>query len=222
MRNKSPSLIGAIMLGSCLAAGPALAAGDIAKGKAIATQGDPAGLPPCSGCHGAAGQGQPSGGIPRLAGLPAAYLAHELESFGNGTRDNAVMTSFAKMMDQGTMADLAAYYASLPTPAADSKQNSDAKTVALGEALALHGDWAKTIPACASCHGVHGLGVGAAFPPLVGQPAAYIKAQLEDWRDGKRSNAPLGLMRGVASRLDPAQIAAVAAYYESLPTEARR
>jgi len=31
-------------------------------------------------------------------------------------------------------------------------------------------------------------GVGEHFPPLAGQPASYLVAQLNAWRDGTRSN----------------------------------
>jgi cytochrome c553 len=45
-------------------------------------------------------------------------------------------------------------------------------------------------------------------------------SQLKAWKDGKRTNDPLHLMTGISSRLSDGQIAAVAAYYASLPVAA--
>lgn len=62
-----------------------------------------------------------------------------------------------------------------------------------------------------------GLGAGSVSPALAAQPAGYIEAQLNAWRDGDRRADPLGLMTGLAKRLTPAEIKAVAAYYASRP-----
>ena len=47
----------------------------------------------------------------------------------------------------------------------------------------------------------------------------YIKNQLEAWQSGTRHNDPLGLMAGIAKKLDKTQIADVAAYYATMPKE---
>jgi cytochrome c553 len=87
------------------------------------------------------------------------------------------------------------------------------------EWLANRGDWAEDsmIPACNQCHGPNGQGVGDVFPPLAGQHAGYLAAQLEAWRAGSRHNDPNQLMVGVAERLDEAQIVMIADYYAPLP-----
>ncbi len=69
----------------------------------------------------------------------------------------------------------------------------------------------------AQCHGAAGQGVGKTFPRLAGQSAEYIMGQLKAWKDGKRTDDPLHLMTGIASKLDDDQVVAVAAYYASLP-----
>ena len=58
--------------------------------------------------------------------------------------------------------------------------------------------------------------MGGTFPRLAGQSASYIEAQLKAWKSGKRTNDPLHLMTGIASKLDDKQIAAVAAHYAGL------
>lgn len=70
-----------------------------------------------------------------------------------------------------------------------------------------------SLPACAQCHGPGGLGVGTAFPPLAGQPVAYIAGQLNGWKHGTRPPGPMALMPAIAGKLSDADIDAVAAYY---------
>ncbi|MEG1629464.1 c-type cytochrome, partial [Pseudomonas sp.] len=79
--------------------------------------------------------------------------------------------------------------------------------------LALYGDWSRKIPGCVQCHGPGGVGVGEHFPPLAQQPAAYLVAQLNAWRDGSRSNDPNQLMVGVAKAMSEEEVKAVAEYF---------
>jgi cytochrome c553 len=75
----------------------------------------------CSACHGASGLGNGALGAPRLAGLPAAYLARQLAAFKSGQRGaqpgdrlGAQMRSIAAMLpDARTEQDVIAYAASL-------------------------------------------------------------------------------------------------------------
>ncbi len=49
--------------------------------------------------------------------------------------------------------------------------------------------------ACTGCHGERGGGVrGAAFPRLAGQPVAYLVAQMQAFRDGVRTYAPMNFL----------------------------
>jgi cytochrome c553 len=59
--------------------------------------------------------------------------------------------------------------------------------------------------------------VGAAFPPLAGQPASYIKSQLQAWQAAKRPPGPLGLMGAIARRLTSADISALTNWFATLP-----
>ncbi|RDU99526.1 c-type cytochrome [Trinickia dinghuensis] len=183
-------------------------------GATIATQGTAKGIPACASCHGAHGEGQPASGFPRLAGLGEAYFTAQLAAFADGSRPSPVMQPFAKMMSSGERAAVAEYFSSLPPP--DGIRNSDTAdplTSDLGAWLATRGRWQQGLPACVQCHGSGGAGVGSVFPPLAGQPASYIEAQLHAWKDGKRAPGPMALMPTVAGKLSDADIDAVAAYY---------
>jgi cytochrome c553 len=69
---------------------------------------------------------------------------------------------------------------------------------------------------CASCHGPRGESVSSAFPRLAGQQAQYLEVQLKAFRDRTRGD-PMAqaYMWGMASQLDDASIASLAAYYSS-------
>ena len=62
---------------------------------AIAIHGNDKGAKPCIACHGADSTAQAATGIPRLAGLNAAYLLKQLNDFASGARSNPVMTPIA-------------------------------------------------------------------------------------------------------------------------------
>ena len=204
--------VGAIIL-MMFVAGPALAAG----GADIAMQGTASGAPACSSCHGATGEGQPALAIPRLAGQNAGYIEHQLASFADGMRANDVMGPIATALSKTDRKSVAAYYAGLKPskPAVEAPGNAD--VVNAGAVLAARGDWSKALPACSQCHTMSGLGVDATFPRLAGQNAAYIAAQLDAWQKGTRRSDPMGLMSGIAKKLDAQDVAAVAAYYASVP-----
>ena len=201
-----------LLLGLGLAAGSVLAEeGNIERGKQAAAV--------CAACHQADGSGMeiPNGeSWPRLAGLPAEYIAKQLLDCKEGWRTNTTMLPFANMLDEQQRADIAAYFSSLESPQLPTAYRA-ADPEDQAEWLAERGDCGNDIPACNQCHGPNGLGVGSAFPPLAGQHAGYIEAQLYAWRDGSRDNDPNGLMKGVAERLSEAQIELIADYYATLP-----
>ncbi|MGO9134372.1 MAG: c-type cytochrome [Methylovirgula sp.] len=193
-----------------------------ADGAAIAQNGTPQGAPACSLCHGKQGEGQPAAGFPRLAGLDAGYLRHELASFADRTRKNGMMTPIAKALSDADQQAVATYFASLNPPPATSKNAPAPELIAAGAELAQYGAWSKRLPACSQCHGPTGSGVGSVFPKLAGQSALYLTNQLTNWKKGDRHNDPMGLMASVAVKLDANQITSVAAYYASLPQSAAR
>ena len=84
--------------------GQAQAAGDVAAGKVKADS--------CKGCHGADGQGV--GKNPALAGGKEDEIVQALKDYKSGKRANPMMKTFASKLSDEEMANVAAYYASLP------------------------------------------------------------------------------------------------------------
>ena len=202
-----------LLAAAALLAGQARA-DDAALGKTIATQGTTTGVAACIGCHGSQGEGNAAAGFPRLAGAPAAYLSAPLAAFADGSRQNPVMQPLSTLLTPHERDAVSAYFASLPAPASIVASNDTSIDPANNGAwLATRGRWSQGLPACAQCHGPGGLGVGTAFPPLAGQPAAYIAGQLNGWKHGTRPPGPMALMPAIAGKLSDADIDAVAAYY---------
>lgn len=209
----------AMAAGALLGSVAASAADDsLALGRQIATHGTAAGVPACTSCHGAHGEGV--GTFPRLAATGRPYLAEQLDAFANGSRQNPIMQPFAQKLTPAERTAVATYFASLPAPATAG----DAETPTPADAgawLATRGRWADQVPACDQCHGPGGRGVGANFPPLARQPAEYLAAQLKAWRADGRPAGPLGLMPAIARRLTDADVASVTSYYAGLGAAAK-
>jgi len=195
-------------------AGPALAAAD---GSDLAANGNKNGAAACSACHGNHGEGRPDAAYPRLDGLDSAYILQQLNDFADRKRNNAIMAPIAKSLSPQERQAVASFYSSQTAAKAPEPKTPDEKFVARGAMLALRGDWPKGLPGCSRCHGPNGEGVGGTFPRLAGQSAEYITQELKAWQQGQRTNDPLHLMTGIATKIDDGEIAAVAAYYASLP-----
>ncbi len=177
----------------------------------LAAQGNANGAVACATCHGPRGEGNAAAGFPRLAELGKGYIERQLEAFASGQRQSPVMVPIAKALQPAERTAAANYYAGLPYPGPFTRA-SDAPSA--GAVLAQEGRWANgLLPACVQCHGPDGVGVGDAFPPLVGQSASYIAEQLRAWQQGTRPPGPLNLMQAVATKLSPAEVDAVAQYF---------
>ena len=188
---------------------------------AITRQGNGKGAAPCIACHGVDGAGQAAAGNPRLAGLDAAYLQKQLDDFAGGARDSAVMKSTATALGEDERRALALYYSKLLLPPALAKPATPMPASdSVGAVLATRGDWSRGVPGCVQCHAPGGVGVGAHFPPLAGQPAVYIEAQLKAWQSGGRHNDPLQLMRHLSKALSAQEIDAVATWFAAQPLPA--
>jgi cytochrome c553 len=95
----------ALVLAASLAA-PVHAA-DIEKGKEKADQ-------VCAACHGKDGNTPIDPSYPKLAGQHREYLEHALREYQTERRINPIMVGQAKPLSKEDVANLAAYYASLP------------------------------------------------------------------------------------------------------------
>lgn len=202
-----------LLMGACLMASGSIAQeGDAERGEAASAT--------CVACHQANGGGMniPGGeSWPRLAGLNANYIAKQLHDFKAGDRQNATMVTFANMLDDQQIADVASYYSQLPATPGQGGDNADEALLARGEQLAERGDWNAYIVSCKSCHGPGGQGVGETFPGIAGQHAGYISAQLNAWKSDTRSNDPQNLMGAIAKRMSEEDIQAVSAWYATQP-----
>jgi cytochrome c553 len=96
-----------LVIGMGLFSGQALAAGDVAAGKAKAAV--------CAACHGADGIAMIPG-YPNLKGQNEQYLVSSINAYKNKERNGglaAVMQAQAALLSDADIANLAAYYASL-------------------------------------------------------------------------------------------------------------
>lgn len=172
----------------------------------------------CVACHGADGAGMAATAYPRLAGMDRDYMIKQIRDHAQDRRGQTAMTPIAKGLSEEDMQAASAFYASLP--AADGVAAGEplsAEAQAMAERLATRGDWSRQIPACESCHGPGGIGVGSSFPRLQGQHPSYAVGTLQAWRKGERANDPVGLMKHVADQLTEDEINALAQYFAALP-----
>ena len=168
----------------------------------------------CTACHGPAGNSvNPL--WPNIAGQGAPYLLTQLQAFKTGTRSDPLMTSQAMMLSDQDMADLAAYFESLPSAA---QAVADPALVDKAEALYRGGDVSDQISACIACHGPTGRGNPAAnYPAIAGQHSAYAAKQLRDYASGTRkSDGKTRMMREIAAKLSEDDIVALASYIQGL------
>lgn len=189
----------------------------VASGQLVALSGGHAGAAnACFTCHGLDGRGN-GAGAPRLAGLDVGYLDRQLEAYASGRRKHPQMSWIAGRLTPTHRQLVSAHYAAMPyepLPAA-----APPLPVPL---LYVRGDPERGLPACASCHGLAGQGLGPANPPLGGQPAAYLAEQMERWRLSERRNDPGNVMLRISQLLTASEIAALSAYAAALPGDLPR
>lgn len=178
----------------------------------------------CTACHGEQGRAAPDGYYPRLAGKPAGYLYNQLRHFRDGQRNYHLMTQLLAPLNDAYLLEIAEHFAALDVPyPAPARVVASTQTLQRGEQLALRGDTARQLPACASCHGAALTGVLPATPGLLGLPRDYLNAQLGAWRNGQRKAHAPDCMAEIAQRLAPEDVAAVTAWLATrpAPTHAR-
>jgi cytochrome c553 len=91
-----------------------------------------------------------------------------------------------------------------------------ALTLAASANVAFAGDAAAgkaKAASCAGCHGANGISAVPTYPNLAGQKAAYTVKQLQAFKDGSRKDPTMNAM---AAPLSEADMANLAAFYESL------
>jgi len=166
----------------------------------------------CSSCHGPEGHSV-SPVFPRLAGQQAAYTVLQLDAFRGHLRADplaqAYMWGMASQLNDATIKALAAYYAAQKaTPGAAGSP----ALMAEGRKIYDQGIPSEKVAACSSCHGSNAEG-RQVFPRLAGQHVEYLIAQLQGFKSGTRSNAPI--MINEVRNMTAKQLKAAATYAAS-------
>lgn len=170
-------------------------------------------LAACTACHGEQGKAGADGYYPRLAGKPRDYLYHQLLNFRDGRRQYQPMAHLLRDLPDAYLRDIAIWFSDQHPPyPAPTATPTDAAQLARGNQLVRQGDAARKLPACSACHGAALSGVLPAIPGLLGLPRDYIGAQIGSWQSGLRRAAAPDCMADIARRLEPADVAAVAAW----------
>lgn len=172
----------------------------------------------CSSCHGAQGIAR-SGNWPNLAGQKAGYIYKSLRDYQEWERSTdeggALMGYVVEELTHQNMADLAAWYATLPG-AGPVVAELTVEEQDIGERLHWLGDSDRMIQPCSACHGNTGNGVFPDYPSLLGQTPDYTGLQLRLYKSGARHSDIYARMRLLSAELTESEIDALAKYYASL------
>jgi cytochrome c553 len=156
----------------------------------------------CNTCHGQDGMAiQPL--TPNLAGQNPVYIVDQFERFGDGRRNDYLMSNLAKTFSLEDKIKIAIYYAEM-----EMKQSGGGKSELLQKGQQIY----KEI--CVECHGENGRGQEG-YARLAGQRYDYVVKMLKEFRDrtGRRTNV---WMTSVAIRLNDQDMEAVATYLANL------
>lgn len=177
----------------------------------------------CMACHGPDGNSL-ADMWPKLAGQVPEYIVKQLKDFRAAKRKDEQMSPQAANLAEADIPDVAAFFASQKIKPGEA----DKALLVKGEQIFRKGKGRPdAVPACMGCHGLAGEGnrdwnkTQSRVPPLLApaigsQHVAYIVKQLKAYRDKNRTNDAGQVMRGIASRLEDSDIAAVAAYAATL------
>jgi cytochrome c553 len=132
-----------------------IASGDVATGKELTAKYK------CNKCHGENGISDDED--PNTAGQGAAYNFKQMMDYKSGDRDERTMAKKIKKVSPQEMAHIAAWYASLPRPAAAGKSTKEI------EKLVYKGDPKRSLKPCGSCHSRDGLGGDNDADALIGE-----------------------------------------------------
>jgi cytochrome c553 len=179
--------------------GPAF---DLVAGKAIAAA-------ECADCHGLDGRGS-NPDIPNLTAQPVEYLIEAMHSYRDGGRLHAALQDMTQGMSEADIANIAAYYASLP-PLEPVARQAGTNTA--------YNEGATIGALCEECHGEKGISTTAGVPSLAGQQPAYLIVSTQEYRNGARGHADkTAMMEG----LEDVDIEKMAMYFAAQSAPARQ
>ena len=189
----------ALLVGSAWAQGPASRMGpfDTSLAKVIT----------CAACHGVNGNSR-SDAMPIIAGMDAAYIKKQVESYAAGKRPSPEMGPYAKQILDIGVDQVAAYFAGQkmePTPI-----KPDPAAVERGRVAAA---------VCVVCHGPAGKGDPArGIASLAGQAPGYLRDQIRLFKQDARNpgDADVTAMKALMKTVPDERIPDLAAYYSSL------
>ena len=170
----------------------------VGRGATIAVQ-------QCSMCHGA--QGMSEANAPNLAGQYPEVVIKQLHDYRRANRISTLMQALARNLSDRDIADIAAYYDSLPKARTAPARYDETSA----PALVRVGDPLRNIAPCIACHGGTDHKLGAAW--LEGMPKEYLVVQLKDFQQGTRRNDSHGQMRNMTRQMLPNEIEQVADFY---------
>ena len=161
----------------------------------------------CAACHGS--------GIPGIPQLGDAAAWTDRIKLGNETLYEHAIHGFTgnsgmPMPARGGKPDLSddEVRAAVDYMITNSKEGAQPETTATTTTAAGQ----HSIEACAACHGSDGNSTNPAWPKLAGQHADYIIKQLNDFKEGKRSNP---LMSPVAENMSEQDMQSLADTFAS-------
>ena len=154
----------------------------------------------CAGCHGEYGQGGKDGEYPRLAAMPAEFIAEQLRLFKARKRPNMAMVEYIdeRQMPENDILDIAHFLSQITLktklPPMDETApgfNAYARLLESKKLMQIpraKGDIEKGKKSykkeCASCHGSEGMGViKKSIPMLAGQYTKYLWRQVKKYRE---------------------------------------
>lgn len=156
----------------------------------------------CGYCHGEDGNSKRDY-IPNLADQHPLYLFEQFEKFGNGQREDYVMSKLVQTLTVEERINIAVYY---------SQQEARPRTSTAPQLV--DAGRAKYQAKCAVCHGKEAEGLRN-MPRLAGQPSEYIKVALKRFKEMNPAvqSSP---MIGIAAPLTTGDLEELAAFLTTL------
>jgi cytochrome c553 len=158
----------------------------------------------CAACHGAGGNSQ-NPAFPILAGQSWRYIYIQLKDFNEGRRTDPVISPMAASLTRDQMIALGNFFAA--QKAKPIAFQADGNRVAAGKKIS-------DAVLCPMCH-LGGFTGQNEIPRVAGQYPEYVRKQLHDFKDRKRTN-DAGNMTSVAGTLSDDDIENLAQYIANL------